>query len=244
MSKVMKRVLCICLSAVLVMGVSACGSKKNSDDADDNKAAVEQEQQAEQKEEPEQPEEKEEAPEPYVKGTIEGNHYESAWLNMQADFSEDYVMATEEGIAQLQDAGSGIVDEETQEAIDDAQEAGTSTTEMMVVGLTGDPNCTVAVEKLGFDFNEIQYLEVAKKTLTAGITEEIEIEIKEEMPTVTIAGEEYTCMEATMTMYGINMNTNIYARAKDDYMVIINVTFTDDTAEQKDDLLAAFQPLN
>lgn len=242
MSKVMKRVLCICLSAVLVMGAAACGSKKNS--GDDNRAAVEQEQQAEQKEEPEQPEEKEEAPEPYVKGTVEGNHFESAWLNMQADFSEDYVMATEEEIAQMQAVGMEVMEvgEETQERLEEAQAAGIASYEMMVMALTGIPNCSVTVEKLALqNITEKQYLKAACDNLIASISDDLKIVVSGALLIVSIAGEDFMCMEATLNMSGVKMNSNTYVRAKDGYMIVITMSFTGETEEQKDALLDAFR---
>lgn len=231
MSKVAKKLLCICLTVILALGLFACGSEKSDDE---KKVTTGQEEQKEEKK-----------PEPYAKGTVEGNHFESAWLNMQADFSEEYVMATEEEIEQIQSAGSEeMLNEEGQEMMEDAEEAGNVTNEMMVMALTGNPNCTLVVEKLPLEnFTEKQYLEITKEGLQASVTDEIQIEVKDDMPTVTIAGVEYMCLEAVMSANGVELNSNTYVHIKDGYAIVLNATFDASTEQQKDELLAAFKPI-
>lgn len=235
MSKRFGRLGCLFLAIILVFSLAACGAKKDSGE-DKTEAKTEDTK----KEEP-----KKEEPEPYVKGTVEGNHFESEWLNMKADFSEDYVMATEEEIAQMQSAGSEILmGEEGQEKVDKAQEAGVMTNEMMVASVNGVPNSTVAVEKLTLaNMTAEQYLDATEKQLLASMTEEVQISISAERPAVTIAGEDYLCLMASVTVSGVSMESYSYVRIKDGYAVVINTTFTTDTEQQKDELLAMFQPL-
>lgn len=242
MRKQMKRLCCLCLALLLVFSLSACRSKKNSivgrkmsatDDAD-------------RKDEPEvEPDKNKETEEPYTKGMISGNRFESEWLNIQADFPEQYIMATEDEIAQLQSKGADqMMTEEGQEMIDKSQEMGNVTYEMMAVALSGNPNCTLAVERLPFkNFTAKQYLEITKQNLLKTITDDYKIVIKGIMPTVTIAEEEYTCLQAVMYMNGMEMNSNTYVRVKDGYAIVINATFNADTEQKKDELLATFKPL-
>lgn len=220
----------------LVFGLTACGSKsekpkepekKVTDDADKTK-----------KEEPE----KKEEPKPYTKGKVEGNHFESEWLNMKADFSDQYVMATAEEIANIQSAGSEeLLNEEGQEIIDNAQNV---TNEMMAVALGGNPNCTLIVEKLPMEnMTEKQYLEITKQSLLNSITDELKIAMRGEMPTVTIAGEDYMCLMADMHMGEVKLKSNTYVRMKDGYAIVFNATFDENTEAQKDEMLATFQPI-
>lgn len=238
MSKMMRKLCCLCLAASLVLGLAACGSKKEkapepkkntTDDADKTKK----------KEEPE------EKPEPYAKGTVAGNHFESAWLNMQADFSETYVMASEDEISQMQSTGSQLMmDEEGKENADAVQREGIMTNEMMAVAVEGIPNCTLAVEKLALqNMTAKQYLQATRDALIQSITDDYKIAAKGAMPTVTIAGEEYMCLQATMHIEDLKLNSNTYVRIKDGYAVVLNVTFDESTEKQKEELLAAFKPM-
>lgn len=256
-----KRLCCLCLAMFLVLGLAACSSKDDNtadkkqsttDNADKEKQEEKQKEDQDENKEDEPKDETEEQqketgeePEPYAQGTVDGNHFESAWLNMQADFSDEYIMATAEEIAQIQSAGSDMMlNEDGQEAIDGAQEAGTVTNEMMVMALSGIPNCTIAVEKLPMDnMTAKQYLMITKQNLVASITDELKIVIKGAMPTVVIAGEEFMSIEATMYMNGVELNSNTYVRVKDGYAIVINATFDESTAQQKDELLAVFQPM-
>lgn len=235
MSKTMKKLSCILLAMVLVVGLAACGSKKDS--SSEQKEATEEVDKEAKKEE--------EKPKPYVKGSVEGNHFESEWLNMQADFSDEYVMATEEEIAEMQSAGSEVLmNEEGQEAIEKTEEAGTVTNEMMVLALDGIPNCTVAVEKLALEnITAKQYLTKTRDELIANMTEEFPIAFRGTLPAVMIAGEEFLCLRADMTVNGVLMSSDSYVRIKDSYAILINATYNKDTEDKKDELLSVFQPM-
>lgn len=233
MNKMLKRLCCLCLAMLLMFSFAACGSKNNKP-AKAKKSTTDNADKT-----------KKEKPKPYAKGTVEGNHFESEWLNMKADFSDQYVMATEEEIAQMQSEGSEIMmNEEGQEIMDEAQEDGTVTNEMMVVAVSGTPNCTIVVEKLPLkNMTEKQYLQSTKEGLLSSMTEEVKIAVRGEMPTVVIAEEDYLCLQADISMGDIVMRSNTYVRIKDGYAVVINATFDADTETQKDEMLAAFQPI-
>lgn len=234
MNKKMKRLYCLCLAMILVLGLVACGSKKEKVEEPKKKVTDEADK-----------EKKEDKPQPYAKGKVEGNHFESEWLNMQADFSDQYVMASEEEMAQMQSAGSEVLlGEDGQEVVDQAQEEGKMVNEMMVLAPTGNPNCTVAVEKLPLkNFTAKQYLEATKQNLLNSITDELKIAMRGAMPIVEIAGEEFMCLRADMNMQGTRMSSNTYVRIKDGYAIVINATYNNDTEAQKDELLAVFKPM-
>lgn len=245
MKNAMKKLCCIGLTFVFVLGLSACGAKEPAVSEKDPAPVVETEEDKKEVEQPEKEPEAEPEADAFVKGTIEGNHYENAWLNMQADFPDDYVMATAEEIAQMQQAGSDmLLNEDGQETMEKGQENSEGGTEMTAVNVSGLPNCTLAVEKLPMkNFTAEQYLEASKKLLEAGVTDEIEMEVSEEMPTVTIAGEDYLCLQIKMTVQGITMNSNNYVRIKDGYAIALNVTYSPETEAGRDEILDIFQPV-
>lgn len=235
MKKGMKKLLCICLTLMLGLGLSACGS--------DNKSTASEPKTENVKEKAEKSEavKEEVKEEPYVQGTVSGNHYESAWLNMKADFSDQFIMATQEEIEQAQSAGSEeMLTEDGKELVEEA----TVINEMMVVGIYGIPNCTIAVEKLPLaNYTTAQYLEASKANIEASVTEDVGVTLDPEITKVEIAGQEYQCLKMVITTEGVELNSDIYLRVKDSYGVMINVTYNADSAAAKDEILAAFQPM-
>lgn len=228
-NKKMKRLLSVGLALFLMAGLVGCSS--GSDEPKDTKTSTEA---------PSEEEDTEEEAKPYERGTIDGNHFESAWLNIQADFSDQYVMLTEEEIAQAQSTGSELIlNEDGQETL---EETDTTGYEMMVSGLNGVPNCTLGVEKLPLsNMTAAQYLEAAKQNFEQMSSADVEITALDEVPTVAIAGQDYQCLQLLVNTQGVQVNSNTYVRIQDGYAVLFNVTFTDDTAAQKDELLATFQ---
>lgn len=230
----MKRLLGICLAIFLMTGLAGCSSDSGEpkDSNTENEAVTENDVSEAEPEETK----------PYEKGTIDGNHFESAWLNVKADFSDQYVMLTEEEIAQAQTTGSEMMfDEQGQAALAESDSTGY---EMMVSGVNGIPNCTLGVERLPFSNMTVdQYIEAAKQSFEQVSSADTEISISEEIPIVAIAGQDYKCLQMTINVQGIQAHSNTYVRIQDEYAVLFNVTFTDDTAAQKDELLATFQAL-
>lgn len=66
--------------------------------------------------------------------------------------------------------------------------------------------------------------------------------IQDGEPTV-IAGQEYQCLKAVMSINGMEVNSHVYVRVKDGYGITINTSCSADTEQQKEEILQAFQSM-
>lgn len=235
MRKSLKKLCCVGAAVLLVFGLSACSPKE--DNAASQKGNITDN--AENKKD--ETSKKNIKTGPYEKGTVEGNHFESVWLNMQADFSDEYTILSEEEVDKLQAQGSAINGSSQEE---DAEELEAIKNEMMVMSLEGIPYCAMVIQKLPTEnISDKEYLEIIGPSMAKSMSGQFEVEIKEETPTVIIAEEEYTCLQLVMYMDDIEMNSNVYVQMRDNYAITLNVVFDPSTEQQKDELLAAFQPM-
>lgn len=220
----MKKIACLCMSMFLMLGLTGCSSKKEEDKPKKDKTV----------------EKTKKKKIVYTKGKVEGNHFESAWMNMQADFSDQYIMATEEEISQLQSQGSDMM------GLEGMEESASQTVinEMMAVGLSGIPNCSVIVEKLALkNMTAKQYLEVAKQQLLNSMTDDFKVGMRSAITTVKIAEEDFSNLHASILTGGVSLYSDSYVRIKDGRAIVINVTYNETTKAQKDEILATFKPI-
>lgn len=116
---------------------------------------------------------------------------------------------------------SEIVDEKQKENIESAID--TSVYDMLVSDTTTGANINIVLIEQTENQNPELYMKELKKQF-----ESIkEISYKTDEPaTVKIAGEEYTCLKTTAEISGIKLEQAYYVKTKDNYMITIIITTT------------------
>ena len=220
--------------AVLMLALALAGCSAGNEGGKEDKG--------QKQEEKKQEEEKD----PYVKGTVEGNHYENEWLNMRIDLPEDFVMATEEEQTNAQEAGGQFLDEEGKDTMDKAYDSGIASYEMMAATLNGIPNANIALEKLPYKNATVeQYIEVAREAVEKSTTGGMTISFADDVADTDVGGQTYKRMAGTAQIEveggSAEFNMDLYVRVQDGYAVVITTTYTADTAAQNDAFLASVQ---
>lgn len=116
---------------------------------------------------------------------------------------------------------SKAVDEEQKKKIESAMD--TSVYDMLV----GDTTTGANINILLIEQTENQNPELYMKELKKQFESIKEISYKTDEPaTVKIAGEEYTCLKTTAEISGIKLEQAYYVKTKDNYMITIIITTT------------------
>lgn len=177
----------------------------------------------------------------YAKGTVSEDAYESKFLNLSFKTPEGYTMVPEETLDQyVQFASDIIYNDEDQKTINYAK-AVTVYEMMCAESTTNSPNVNIVVENLlGKKVTEEEYIEQSKEQLE---NSGIEYTFGETTKDVELAGEKYTKLDCVGNYSGQEVLQQLYVRKVDDRMLVLTVTYTEDTEEAKDTLLAGFSAL-
>ncbi len=256
--KKMKKVLWLLLAA-MIFGLTACSGGKPQgmrpetakvEDRKERQESGEEEEEQDEKQEGQgeeqnlaQKQDGEQTAEEYERGTVNGNYYESKWLGIKLNLSDDYVMATQEEFEQARETGADLImTEEAQEKYDAA--AAAVVPEMAAVCLDGSAarmNISIAVEKLPLSNMTVeQYVTLARSGMensVAGGTEMVFGDTSE----VEIAGETYVKQPLTTSVQGMSANIDMYMRIKDGRIALITLTYLPEQAAQADELIASIE---
>ncbi len=174
----------------------------------------------------------------YVKGTIDGNTYESEFLNLKFTAPEGYTMLTQDVMDQYAQFSSEIIYKDKDQTQIDYAKAVTVYEMMVQESTSGAPNVNIVLENLlGKEVSITDYVEVSKQQLQAS---GIEYTFGETTEDVELAGEKYTVLDCVGTYSGQELQQQLYIRKVGGRMMLLTVTYTEDTAEAKDALLASF----
>ena len=213
-----KRYVLIWAAVLILISLAATGctfAKKTAEKKSEVKAAQEQK-----KEEPEEEEKEEEKTEEYKKGTVNGSHFESEWMNIRIDLPESLTMASDEDIADAVDVGKAYTTEERADLIEETYEQGTVIYEMMAAAAPGIPNINIVVQNTGMkNITSKQLAEYAKQNLESSLEEGAAYTPVEDIHTVEIAGESYECLKAKLSANGVQINSGLYVRVKSEYSI-------------------------
>ncbi|WP_455716539.1 hypothetical protein [Anaerosporobacter sp.] len=177
----------------------------------------------------------------YVKGTIKENEYESKYLNLSFTAPEGFSLLTEDVLDQYVQFSSDIIYKDKDQTVIDYAKAVAVYEMMCVENATNSANVNIVVENLlGVERTEDEYIELAKQQLqSTGIDYTFGGTIKN----VELAGEKYTVIDCIGNYYGQELLQQMYVRNIGDRMVVLTVTYTEDTVESKDALLDGFSAL-
>ena len=183
----------------------------------------------------------EQAANPYERGTVSDEGFESEWIGLKWSKPEEMVMMTDEELDTLMEESLGIAfGEDGEELLDYAQL--TSVYEMMATTLTGTPNIIILTEKLALqNISESQYLEAVEEGLAYSEGEYVGGDIE----TTTIAGLDFTVQPYSVSMQGVDILQKYFVRKQDDRMISIIITyFAEDDCQTLLDCFEAFSTEN
>lgn len=177
----------------------------------------------------------------YAKGTVSEDGFESKFLNLSFKVPEGFTMVPEETLDQYVQFASDIVYKDQDQNVIDYAKAVTVYEMMCAESTTNSPNVNIVVENLlGKEISEEDYIEKSKEQLQ---NTGIEYTFGDTTKDVEIAGDKYTKLDCVGNYSGQEVLQELYVRKVDDRMVVLTVTYTEDTVESKDALLAGFSSL-
>lgn len=184
---------------------------------------------------------KESSKQVYSKGVIKENTYESKFLNLKFTTPEGYTMFTEDDLNQYVQFAEGIVYKDKDQKVIDYSKAVTVYEMMCAEATINSPNVNIVIENLlGREVSVDDYIESSKQQLLAT---GIEYTFGDTTKDVELAGEKYTVLDCVGNYAGQELLQQMYIRQVGNRMLLLTVTYTEDTAEGKDTLLAGFTAL-
>lgn len=175
----------------------------------------------------------------YVPGTFTDTGYESEYLGYRFTLPEGYVLATDEELKELLGMSMEVMSEDLTE-LQKAYAQVTTVFDMMVSSPTGLPNLNVTAEKMN---TEGVTPEMVAESLIAQLKSLTTMQCvpSEEYTTVEIAGNTYTRLEAVVTSGEVSLLQEYYVRLTDDRLINMTLTYSEDTAAEKDTLMSSFE---
>ncbi|MCL2842401.1 MAG: hypothetical protein FWE28_02900 [Oscillospiraceae bacterium] len=253
----MKKKMLTLLIAVLMVALlfAACGGGDTAGPEVTETPEVEAtpEPEAEVEEEPEEPEEAEEEieEEPIdgapVRGVWDGDIFTSEYLGLQFEKPEDWVVATDEDIMQVMGLlDDGLLgDDFFGEGVDTARlfEVFDITTvhDIMVTDPATGSNIQIAYERLIFPANRMsaaEYIEALGDMLVT-----MGMEINQFSETTRLGNSDWYSLEAVMDIHGMELLGRYLISVQDGFARIITITYSGDTPELAEDMIARFSDL-
>ncbi|HEX3022553.1 MAG TPA: hypothetical protein VHP81_09195, partial [Lachnospiraceae bacterium] len=163
----------------------------------------------------------------YKKGTVTDTTFESKFLNLKFTLPENFTMVSEEELdSYIQFAADTMYSDEGKTMLDYAK--ATVVYEIMARNDIGS-NVNIVVEKLrgsNKDLSIDEYIEVAKKSIAStGMTYTFDESTTKE----TLAGNEYTRLNATVEANGASLTQSLYFNKIGDRMMLMSFTYTPDS---------------
>ena len=177
---------------------------------------------------------------PYEKGTITDTDFQSKWLNLKFTPPETVVMNTEKELQSVMKQGQSTLEESSGVELGEDALSGT-VYEMMASSVSGFPNVSLVVENAALENMTVdQYFLAAQQMLDAtgmGYT-------YSDITDAQIAGQDFRVMETTVTINDYEVLQKYCTRKQGGKFVSIILSYTTDTTEEADEILAAFTPLS
>ena len=177
---------------------------------------------------------------PYEKGTITDTDFQSEWLNLKFTPPETVVMNTEKELQSVMKQGQSTLEESSGVELGEDALSGT-VYEMMASSVSGFPNVSLVVENAALENMTVdQYFLAAQQMLDAtgmGYT-------YSDIADAQIAGQDFRVMETTVTINDYEVLQKYCTRKQGGKFVSIILSYTTDTTEEADEILAAFTPLS
>lgn len=231
MKKILKTITVLIILCMLVLTLSGCGKKKEEKNIEiENKLNVietpDQEHTQENILTTEETSNDENDDKENEKKSVEGKWKENQYINefakIKFNMPSNWTKYSKKDMEQLiTSVTSKAVDEEQKKKIESAMD--TSVYDMLVGDTTTGANINIVLIEQTENQNPELYMKELKKQF-----ESIkEISYKTDEPaTVKIAGEEYTCLKTTAEISGIKLEQAYYVKTKDNYMITIIITTT------------------
>lgn len=177
---------------------------------------------------------------PYQQGTATDTDYQSEWLNLKFTPPDTVVMNTQKELESVMKQGQSALEDAS--GIELEEDALTGTVyEMMASSVSGFPNVSLVVEDAAMENMTVdQYFLSAQQMLDAtqmGYT-------YEEITDAQIGGQDFRVMEAKVTVNDYEVIQKYCTRKQGGKFVSIILSYTADTTDEADEILAAFTPLN
>ena len=177
---------------------------------------------------------------PYTQGVSTETDYQSEWLNLKFTPPETVVMNTQEELDSVMQQGQTTLEESSGMELGEDALAGT-VYEMMASSINGFPNVSLVVETASLENMTVdQYFLAAQQMMDAtglGYT-------YEEITDAQIAGQDFRVMAAHVMVNDYEVIQKYCTRKQGGKFVSIILSYTTDTTEEADEMLAAFTPLN
>ena len=177
---------------------------------------------------------------PYTQGISTETDYQSEWLNLKFTPPETVVMNTQEELDSVMQQGQTTLEESSGMELGEDALAGT-VYEMMASSINGFPNVSLVVETASLENMTVdQYFLAAQQMMDAtglGYT-------YEEITDAQIAGQDFRVMAAHVMVNDYEVIQKYCTRKQGGKFVSIILSYTTDTTEEADEMLAAFTPLN
>lgn len=173
----------------------------------------------------------------YVKGTNHGTYWESEWLGMRYDRPSGFTMLSDSQLDEANRMGNDLVSALVGDDL--ASQAQNSVFDLMAMADSGIPNFNLSVERTSSSVDE--YMNATGQQLQsiyAGSLENRGFEGTEEVGGKYFEKYTYVVYDGGSAMYQI-----CYATKKDDYIVMIVLTYTEGTKGDADILMSGFSEL-
>lgn len=208
----MKRLLALLLCAVVLVGCTGCSAFVEGFQEGLNSALQDA---------------ANEANKEITRGTIDGNVYSNDYAGLTFTKPDSWVYSTDEEIADAMEVGADVIDAESF-----AETLGKMATvyDMMVIDMATGTNVSIMYENLtltnGDAMTAEAYADVLKTQFDALSEMSYTVSATE---TVSLGGEDWTRMTASVDYSGITMTQAYYLRANGTVMMAVVVTVVGDT---------------
>lgn len=230
----MKRIVCIVLTAVMLLALCSCGFLKPQGTTDPTQGTTTQPTQGTTT----QPtQDIIEDGKSFSRGVWTDNVYTNEFAELSFTLPDGWVAASEEEMAQLM----GVTAEMLEGAnLDSALATLQIIYDMQVTDATTRDNINIIFENLArsnsSDITEEEYLEFSKNSMS-GMTN-LDYSFGDDIGKQTLGGNEYFYVDAHVTANGVEIYQRIFVKKIDKYMV--NITVTNIGSEDFDDIIANF----
>ena len=166
----------------------------------------------------------------FVRGSVSENGWQSEWIGLKFELADNMTMSSAEDIENMMEIGADayFTDSLGEKAVDYSKVA--AVYEMMAIDELGN-NVIVMAEKLPNPLISMdQYIEAFRNTLGESLIEDVQLSEKEDY---TLAGQEYTKVELSYKLSGIEISQTCLFRKQSDRMIGIMFTEIRDGAFEK-----------
>lgn len=207
----MKKSVSLILALILILGFSACGGGKKTEDTSASNTKATSEKTTESKSTV------------YEKGETKDGVWTSKSLGLKLTAGEDYTFMTDEELNQAMNRGSEILEGDENKVADAYEAAGDNVYyEFAVVNAASGANVNAFAEKTPYsNMTAKQYLKATKNTL-AGMNATITYDDNE---TYTVSGVEFDCLSYHLEAQGVSADQLMLAKVVGDRVLVMTITY-------------------